>query len=326
MADILLQLLRANLVAGLAVMVVLALRLPTRRQFGAHTAYALWLMVPLAFIASLIPAAEAETEAAAEAAQASALFPAPLVQLPETLDAPMIAGLWAVGLTLAIALVAMGQIRFLRRAKMGKAGPALVGVICPRIVTPFGYDTQFSDAERALVRAHERAHMDRGDPKVNALIALAQCLCWFNPLVHLAAHLARIDQELACDATVMQRRPGARRLYAETMLKTQLVATALPLGCHWLAGGRHPLEARISMLKRPRASERRAMVGAGAVAGLAVVAGYGAWAAQPPVAPRPYFVPLPLRLENRLANEHAVVMIHLSAVQVAALPRPADKP
>jgi beta-lactamase regulating signal transducer with metallopeptidase domain len=307
MADLLAGFARANLAAGLAILAVMALRLPTRRAFGAQTAYVLWLLAPLAFLGALLPAAEAQTPPLQAAPAALALF------APQT---PGLTMLWAAGILLALALVAAGQARFLRHARAGRAGPALVGVICPRIVTPRGYQDQFTEAERALVRAHERAHIDRGDPKVNALIALAQCLCWFNPLVHLAAYLARQDQELACDATVMRRQPRARRAYAETMLKTQLTATALPLGCHWLAGGPHPLEVRIGMLKAPTASEPRRLTGACAVAALAFGAGLAAWAAQPPAPPAEHFTPQPFLAENQHAG---VYMIRLSPVEVQAL-------
>lgn len=334
MNDLFADVLRANLVLAIAVAVVMALRLPVRRWFGAHVAYGLWLIAPFAFLASLIPATEMAEDSvaaaekgrvAAEAARLGAEAIAALHQgrldpLAHLLEGRTLTAMWLGGAALAIALVALGQARFLRHARAGKAGPALVGVITPRIVTPAGYEEMFTADERALVRAHERAHIDRGDPKVNAALALAQCLCWFNPLVHIGAHLARQDQELACDATVMKRKPGSRRLYAETMLKTQLSASALPLGCHWLSG-RHPLEARIGMLKQGASSETRRLIGAGAVATLALAGAFGAWAAQPPAPPRPHFVPLALRPEAIRAS-HSIVMIRLSPGQVAQMTHP----
>jgi hypothetical protein len=54
-----------------------------------------------------------------------------------------------------------------------------------------------------------------------------------TPLIQFAGRQLRIDQELACDAAVMRRHPKSRKLYARTMLKTQLAEAALPLGCHW---------------------------------------------------------------------------------------------
>ncbi|WP_293385524.1 M56 family metallopeptidase [Phenylobacterium sp.] len=158
----------------------------------------------------------------------------------------------------------------------------MAGVIAPRIVMPADADRLYSDDERALIRAHERTHILRGDPRANALIAIAQCLCWFNPLVHMAAHQARLDQELACDATVLRHRAGQKRRYAETLLKTQLGAVAAPFGCHWLAGSAaHPLELRIAALRQPMPTFQRRDLGALALAALVALSAFVAWKAQP---------------------------------------------
>lgn len=278
MSEALAALVRANLAGGLAILLVLPLRPLARRLFGAQAAYALWLVVPAAFLANLFPAREALSlpEHLPVAAQVSARLTTHLGTLA--------VALWLAGAAAGALLLAWSQYRFLRAAAQGRAGPAVVGVFAPRMVVRADHQHLYTAEERALIRAHERAHIERGDPRINALIALAQCLNWFNPLAHLAAHFARIDQELACDATVLASRPRARRLYAETLLKTQLPAGALPLGCHWTA---HPLERRIAMLGEPPRSVRREIAGCGAVAALAVVAAYCAWIAQPERAPLP---------------------------------------
>ncbi|MBS0334958.1 MAG: hypothetical protein JSS35_19475 [Proteobacteria bacterium] len=162
------------------------------------------------------------------------------------------------------------------------AGPAVAGVVAPRVIMPADAEAQFTPEERALIRAHERTHIDRGDPLTNGLIALAQCLLWFNPMVHLAARTARLDQELACDAQVLAHRAGQRRRYAETLLKTQLGGVAAPLGCHWLAGAAsHPLEQRIQALRQPRPDFKRQDHGAIALLCALALAAFGAWRAQP---------------------------------------------
>ena len=110
-----------------------------------------------------------------------------------------------------------------------------------------------------------------------------RCLYWFNPLVHMAARRFRLDQELACDAAVLRRHPKDRRSYGEAMLKTQLAAISLPLGCHWPS--RHPLKERISMLKQSSPSAARRRAGSAVIAaGLALVA-LGSWATQPTQVP-----------------------------------------
>ncbi|MFX5602942.1 M56 family metallopeptidase, partial [Acinetobacter baumannii] len=62
-----------------------------------------------------------------------------------------------------------------------------------------------------LVLRHEQIHLQRRDVCMNTLFALAQCLFWFNPLIHVAGRCFRLDQELACDALVIRHAPESRR-------------------------------------------------------------------------------------------------------------------
>jgi beta-lactamase regulating signal transducer with metallopeptidase domain len=275
MSDLVLALLRANLAASAAILAVLALRPMVRRGFGSESACWLWAAPPIVAIASLLPGRIAEEGAK-------------LARGPELGHDVALALfiVWLVGVTATAISHGLGQAAFFRALKAGRAGPAVAGVICPRIVMP----TQagfYSDEERAVVRAHEWEHIARQDPRGRAVMAILQCLGWFNPLVHLAVHLARLDQELACDAAVVRRRPSLRALYARTLLKTQLATAPLPFGCHWPARGRHPLVTRIALL-RSVGGERFAgalgpvMIAAGVMAG-----GLGVWMAQPPIPPLP---------------------------------------
>jgi beta-lactamase regulating signal transducer with metallopeptidase domain len=266
-------LIRANLVAGLAILAVLAARIPARRRFGPELAYSLWTAPPLAVAATLTPLKAA----------ASGVGPS-IAHLAPAALAPGLVAAWLLGGLAAAALMWRAQAAFLRSARSGRAGPAVVGVINPRLVMPPD-DGRYSPAERDLVRAHEREHILRKDPRAGALIAAAQCVAWFNPLAHLAAHLARLDQELACDAAVLRRRPEARALYARTLLKTQLAGAALPLGCYWPARSRHPLEVRVELLRR-RPDDRN-LEGAMLVATGVVAAAILAWAVEPPLPPAP---------------------------------------
>jgi TonB family protein len=157
----------------------------------------------------------------------------------------------------------------------------VLGSLRPRIVTPADFDARFGGEARGLVLAHERVHLERGDAAVNGLCAVIQCLAWFNPLVHLAAHRLRMDQEIACDAAVLAKRPEARRLYAETLLDAALMPRLVPFGCHWPATGSHSLKERLTMLNLVPASPLRRKLGV-ALVGVIAVAGAGAvWAASP---------------------------------------------
>jgi hypothetical protein len=194
---------------------------------------------------------------------------------------------WLVGAGILALRLVLLQARFLRLARSGKAGPAVVGVFIPRLLMPPD-DGAYTKEERDLVKAHEREHIARGDHRANAFLALAQCLAWFNPLVHLAAHLARLDQELACDAAVIGRRRSARTAYAKALLKAQMSGEPLPLGASWSQQAAHPLELRISLLAQPTRLD--AMSGQVLVAMTAFVVAIAAWATQPPITQAPDLV------------------------------------
>lgn len=239
----------ANVAAACAVLMVVAFRLPARRMFGAETAYRLWTVTPWAFAAALLLALiPPDAETLSPAARLAERAP----------DLKYLTFIWIAGFTAMTARMAFAQARFHADVRAGRAGPAVIGFISPRIVMPAD-EAGYTAEERDLIRAHERAHIARKDTRAAAAVALFQCACWFNPLAHLAAFLLRLDQELACDAAVIMRRPHARGLYARTLLKTQLAGAPLPLGCYWPARGHHPLETRIGLLKpRPGQAQPRA--------------------------------------------------------------------
>jgi beta-lactamase regulating signal transducer with metallopeptidase domain len=271
-SEVLAALLRSNLVLALAIVAVLALRVPIRRLFGPEIAYGLWAAPPVAALASVLPARVDDG-----APQVHALAAA-----VADISAPALLT-WAFGAMLVVAGLARAQARFMKSAAKGVAGPAVVGVINPRVLMPAD-DGTYSPEERALIRAHERQHVARCDPRAGAGAAVLQALCWFNPLVHLGAHLMRLDQELACDAAVLRRRPRDRALYAKTLLKTQLAAQPLPFGCYWPSRGQHPLEVRIGALRA--APRLDGLIGTSLVGTAIVSAAIAAWHLQPP-APRP---------------------------------------
>jgi beta-lactamase regulating signal transducer with metallopeptidase domain len=296
-------LMRMNLALAGAVLLVLALRGAMRMRFGAQVAYALWCIVPTSLIAAMLPARTIEIVARASAPHAlgMALSAAgtELTAAAPTIEpfdiSSVLFSLWLVGIAVMLAVLAIRQRAFVSslgrlsrdnygmlRAEATGVGPAILGALRPTLVLPKDFEKRFDQAERELVLAHERAHLHHADARINALVALAQCVCWFNPLVHVAALAMRIDQELACDAVVARLHPQARRVYAEAMLKTQLAPVSLPVGCHWAARGTHPLKLRITMLKRGLPDARRVASGSLVVALVCLISACSVWSVQPP--------------------------------------------
>lgn len=294
--ELLQALVQAALASSVAILLALALRRPMRKAFGARLAYAAWALVPLAMLATLLPASQPSPMAVA----VRQAIPVLVVATPPPAAAATLSPLsWVLLLWGAGGLVSAGhflhrQCRFVRglgalsacgeglyRAQ-GSAGlPAVVGVLRPRIVLPDDCDRRYSGEQQALLRRHEQAHIDGGDMYANFAVVALRCLFWFNPLVHLAARPFRHDQELACDARVLACAPQARRSYGEAMLLTQLAAQTLPVGCHW--GQVHPLKERIEMLTRPLPSLKRSLLGIGLLAILLSGGAYASWVSQPVV-------------------------------------------
>jgi TonB family protein len=289
-------LVQATLVGSAAIALVLAGRQPLRRAFGARVAYAAWWLVPAALLALAIPSAPSGGGMAAIGVRIAAPLgvatgfagrEAGFSWQPWALVA------WACGAIAFALLMAAAQARFraalgaLRphgdawRAERAAEGlPATVGVLAPRIVLPADFDARYDAAQRDLILAHERTHVARGDAWANLAVAALRCLCWFNPLVHVAARRFRHDQELACDAIVVARHPQLRRAYGDALLQAQCAAQASPLACHFGFG--HPLKERITMLREPIATRGRRIAGNAAVAILVSAAALAAWASQSP--------------------------------------------
>jgi len=156
--------------------------------------------------------------------------------------------------------------------------PALVGLWSPRVVVGPDFDLRFSAAERALILQHECQHRRHGDHWANAALALLRCLFWFHPLLPWASRRFLRDQELACDARTVDPHPASRRLYANALLKAQLVHPVAPMACHWRS--QPMLKERIAMMKEHKRSALPRVTGQVLVVGLCMGLGAVAWASQ----------------------------------------------
>lgn len=300
-AAVLSQIAGGNLALAAGVALVMSLRAPVRRRFGALAAYLLWLTPPLCALAALLPAPVAATSVAPIVASAgrAAGQVVPAVLATEAVARALIL-IWLVGAVASAAVFVVRQARFTRslgkltpdprdpallRGRHVGTGPMVLARPWPRIVLPADFEACFRGEARDLVLAHERVHLARGDALINALVVAVQCLAWFNPLAHLGARRLRLDQEMACDEAVLARRPRARRLYAETLLGAVITPRVVPFGCPWPAGGAHTLKERLVMLNIPAKSPARQAAGL-ALAMLVGLAGAGAvWAAEARPAP-----------------------------------------
>ncbi|EIM04699.1 M56 family metallopeptidase [Rhodanobacter denitrificans] len=291
-----------------AALLAAALRRPCRRLFGAERAFQLWLLPPLALLASQLPHATA--------APAVMLSPVVVAITSAATALPVYAAgpsatdwrvwtmlLWLLGSMASLLQAVLAQARYrmrlrgatsvvdaqsrwpVLRAPGADVGPALIGAWHARIVLPADFEQRYDAGERALILAHETAHARRGDGWWCLLARVLAALFWFHPLAWWALAALRHDQELACDAAVLREHGAQRRSYANAMLKTQSAAFALPVGCTW--SPRHPLTERIAMLKLPSPNRWRRNTGMIAGIAVAIVVAGSVYAASAPQGERP---------------------------------------
>ncbi len=277
-----------------SILVVLLVRTTLRKAFGASVAYLAWATVPLAAITPLMP------HAAMQALPRAVVLPVQAVNValqtashPYTESASIAVAIWGLGALCVFLAFFVQHRRFLASLgtmemrhgvarptspNVSKLGPLVFGLWRPVVVLPLDFRQRYTARERSLILAHERSHLLRRDPVANVICAALQCIFWFNPLTHFAAHTFRFDQELGCDDLVMRRYPGMRRTYADAILKTQIASRRTPLACQWQFN--HPLKVRIMQLNNTNTNTARRLWGRSLTAATVAACTYGAWAAQ----------------------------------------------
>lgn len=279
---------------------IAVLRRPLRRAFGAEPVPLLWLLVPLALLATGLPHPAAPIAAmppvVVRIAGGGSWVP-PAMSTAWHVPWQVLAMLgWLVGVLTVAVLIGVAQSRYARRLRTAlpmagagagwpvwlagerDLGPAMVGAWRVRIVLPVDFETRYSPTEQALILAHERVHARRRDGLWRLLAQSLVALFWFHPLAWYALACLRQDQELACDAVVLREHDAPRRDYASAMLKTQSSPLLLPVGCSW--SSRHPFTERIAMLKQPVPARARRIAAHAALGAIVLVGSLGVYATQ----------------------------------------------
>ncbi|MCM1543113.1 MAG: hypothetical protein NC121_17895 [Blautia sp.] len=98
------------------------------------------------------------------------------------------------------------------------ASPMVIGFLEPVLILP---EVRYSPEELYFILKHELVHLKRRDVYVKLLLAAANAVHWFNPLVWIMQKEAAVDMELSCDERVTQGTDyEVRKAYTETLLST----------------------------------------------------------------------------------------------------------
>jgi beta-lactamase regulating signal transducer with metallopeptidase domain len=89
-----------------------------------------------------------------------------------------------------------------------QSGPAVCGILYPRILLPIDIDRLLNPSEFHAVLIHELAHARRRDNLIRLLYEASLCALWFHPLMWLAGARIGLYRELSCDESVIRRAHG----------------------------------------------------------------------------------------------------------------------
>lgn len=274
----------------LLIALVLVLRAPVARLFGARIAYALWLLpaarlfMPAIEKTVIVPATPASGDLGTELMSGSAVVAAPVdasfdwtaLLLTIWLGGALALFLWRIATYVQERediLAEAKDIETIDGVRLVEAplasGPMAIGLVEKVIALPSNFTRDYSDEERELALGHEMAHHKSGDLIINFAAFVMLCLHWFNPLAWIAWRAFRFDQELACDERVLAASGTHQRgIYGRAVAKAAsghapIFASAL--------NNRESLKKRLKMMKRAKVSGRRRIAGMTAIAmGVAV--------------------------------------------------------
>lgn len=290
-----------TLVASTALMVlVLLVRGRVAEIFGARAAYLLWLLPAARMVLPPLP----ESFGPAPIAQLPAFVPMPVeFAFPVEALPPVEAGLpwgtilvaaWLGGAALLLAWQLFAYHRFVGGvlaqatdlpemdsggievcASPVVEGPFAAGILTPTVVLPHDWKHRYTRDELALALRHETVHHLRGDLGINFVALLILALHWFNPIAWMSWRAFRTDQELACDAVVLDGAgPEQRHSYGLALVKSACPRT--PVAACSL-NPRDQLKRRLRMMRAgaDRRVSGRALAIALTAGGLALTASGG---------------------------------------------------
>ena len=283
---------------GALMLLVLVLRRPIARVFGAQAAYALWLLPLLRLLLPPIelPASWAPAQAAAPVQTIVYLTAdaAPLAAAPEWNLKALVAALWLAGAAIFIAyrfvtyrqmrarllesalpVGQSGKVRLVETAAV--SAPVAFGVLDKVIALPPGFMAWQDRKARDFALAHELAHHSGHDLLINMTAQPLLALHWFNPLAWAGWRAMRHDQEAACDARVLAGQGGDAkadygRLIASLAGGPRLALAAPMAGFHHYGPvlGEKSIIHRLRSLTMPEPTAMRRRLGRGLIWGAAL--------------------------------------------------------
>ena len=228
------------------------------RKLGISMAYKLWALVPITLLLNNLP--QRAVPIAVESYSRFIVGLSPSIEVEQTDVGLMV---WALGAALLSCCIIASHVHLHLSVKAtdnkqqdvyyakAATSPMLFGLIHPKIVVPTNFSFLFNPTQQALIVEHENVHRQHADHLWNAIAIGLLVMFWFNPLVWLALRAFRVNQELACDQTVLRQKNEADKLsYAKALVQCAEHASAHN-SLYPVFGGKSTLLKRLHSIKQP---------------------------------------------------------------------------
>ena len=204
-----------------------------RSHLSAKFQYTLWLLVPLILLLNNLPISSTiatETELHR--------YVVSVTTQSKSLNVYGFIGMvWLLGFSLMSFLVIYEHFSISKRFNTGKQysheihnelpvyfsnavnSPILFGLFNQRLFIPYNFNEIYDHEQIALIYHHEWVHFSRKDNWSNAFAISILVIFWFNPLCWLGYSQYRKQQEVACDAAVLNNSSTTQRIaYCRALL------------------------------------------------------------------------------------------------------------
>ena len=245
------------------------------RYFGARSCYLLWLAMPGTLFLPLLPEVNISSGLNFAVVDTMLVTAGKVQQLDSSSALSGLTWLWLTGVVmmaswyLLCSVQLKRQLSSCRKLTHGKLnycfsdkqhGPAITGLLKPILILPADFRQRFSRQQRRLILQHELRHWQRGDLHANLLSFGLLSLFWFHPLVWLAYRRYRADQELACDADVLEKQPVSMHFCYANALLAAMQSVPLPPAsfqplCHHY-GAKKTMKERLLQLNQQHGASK----------------------------------------------------------------------
>lgn len=124
--------------------------------------------------------------------------------------------------------------------------PIAIGFWKPVIIVPIHILSEMTEKDIRYILLHELSHCKHNDLLVNKLMAFAQIVYWFHPVVWLAFREMQNDREIACDSSVLAMLAPDNYLdYGNTLINFAEKLSRFPYSAAGIGGSKKEIRKRI---------------------------------------------------------------------------------